>query len=113
MVLVLRVLQLLHLLNFIVLISRHLYNEILRWQLMVRISKFFIGLFFKHTQALAGNIDSSITDIDITSKQNFTQLLAHRQKYEIKIKQVKCTDSKILRLSPPNEKKKKEISDNL
>ena len=80
---------------------------------MVRISKFFIGLFFKHTQALAGNIDTSITDIDITSKQNFTQLLAHRQKYEIKIKQVKCTDSKILRLSPPNEKKQKKISDNL
>ena len=35
-----------------------------------------------HIQALAGNIDSVITDTDISSKQNYTQLSAHIQKYE-------------------------------
>ena len=68
--------------------------------------------FLRHTQALAENIDSFITDIDISSKQNFTQLLAHREKYESKMEQVKNIDSKILRLSSPNEKEK-EIPDSL
>ena len=55
-------------------------------------------VFLLHTQALAGNIDTSITDIDISSNQDFTQLLAHRQKHEYKIKKVKNIDTKILRL---------------
>ena len=63
-------------------------------------------VFLRHTQALAGNIDTSITDIDISSNQDFTQLLAHRQKHEYKIKKVKNIDTKILRFSPPNEKVK-------
>ena len=69
-------------------------------------------VFLRHIQALAGNIDSFITDIDISSKQNFTQLSAHIQKYESKTKQFKNIDSKILRISPLNEKEK-ELSDSL
>ena len=61
---------------------------------------------FYNIQALAGNIDSFITDIDISSKQNYTQLSAHIQKHERKIKQVKNIDSKILRLRSPNEKER-------
>ena len=78
----------------------------------LKILKAHRSIFLRHTQVLAGNIDSSITDIDISSKQNFTQLLAHRQKYENKIKQVKNIDPKILRLNPPNEKVK-ELYDSL
>ena len=66
-------------------------------------------VFLWYIQALAENIDSFIRDTDISSKQNYTQLSAHIQKYERKIKQVKNIDSKILRLSPLNEKK--ELSD--
>ena len=51
-------------------------------------------------------------DIDISRKQNFTQLPAHIQKYESKIKQVKNIHLKILRLSSSNEKEK-ELSDSL
>ena len=40
--------------------------------------------FLQHIQALAGNIDSFITDIDISSKQNYTQLSTHIQKHERK-----------------------------
>ena len=47
------------------------------------------SVFLRHIQALAGNIDSFITDIDISSKQNFTQLSAHIQNYGSKIEQVK------------------------
>ena len=47
------------------------------------------SVFLKHIQALAGNIENFITDIDISSKQNFTQLPAHIKKYESKITQVK------------------------
>ena len=66
--------------------------------------------FLRYIQAFAGNVVSSIIDIDISSKQNLIQLSAHIQKYESKIKQVKNFDSKILRLRPPNEKEK-ELSD--
>ena len=66
-------------------------------------------VFLWYIQALAENIDSFIRDTDISSKQNYTQLSAHIQKYERKIKQLKNIDSKILRLSPPNQKK--ELSD--
>ena len=51
-------------------------------------------------------------DIDINSKQNFTQLSAHIQKYESKIKRVKNIDLKIFRLSSPIQKEK-ELSDSL
>ena len=67
-------------------------------------------VFLRYIQAFAGNVVSSITDIDISSKHNLIQLSAHIQKYESKIKQVKIFDSKILRLRPPNEKEK-ELSD--
>ena len=67
-------------------------------------------VFLRYIKAFAGNVVSSITDIDISSKQNLIQLSAHIQKYESKIKQVKNFDSKILRLRPPNEKEK-ELSD--
>ena len=70
------------------------------------------SVFLRHIQALAGHIDSFITDIDISSKQNYTQLSAHIQKYESKTKQVKNIDSEILRFSPANEKEK-ELSDSL
>ena len=46
-------------------------------------------VFLRYIQAFAGNVDSSITDIDISSKQNLPQLSAHIQKYGSKIKQVK------------------------
>ena len=45
--------------------------------------------FLRHIQALARNIDSFITDIDISSKQNLTKLSADIQKHESKIKQDK------------------------
>ena len=64
-------------------------------------------VFLWYIQALAENIDSFTRDTDISSKQNYTQLSAHIQKYERKIKQLKNIDSKIL--SPPNQKK--ELSD--
>ena len=35
------------------------------------------SVFLRDIQALAGNIDSFMTGIDISSKQNFTQLSAH------------------------------------
>ena len=47
------------------------------------------SVFLRHIQALAGNIDSFITGIDISSKQNFTRLSAHIQNYGSKIEQVK------------------------
>ena len=52
------------------------------------------SVFLRHIQALTVNIDSFFTDIDISSKQNFTQLSAHMQNYRSKIEQVKTLNRK-------------------
>ena len=77
------------------------------WKLLRRL----LG-FLRHIQGLVGNIDSLITNIEISSKQNYAQLLAQIQKHESKIKQAENIDSKIFKLSPPSQKEK-ELSDSL
>ena len=67
-------------------------------------------MFLRHIQALAVNIDTFITDFDISSKQNYTQLSAPIKKCKSKIKHAENIDSKILIRSPLKEKEK-ELSE--